>query len=122
MRWLWFLGSLVCFAVTFRTTSIALALICLIGALAFMLIGTLAVAAQRIDRNRNDDVSLLGPDELRHIRETEARRKAAAAGHVETPAIVGVAAASAMIAAESTGRNASGGPVEPPATHDGDSD
>ncbi|HET9047857.1 MAG TPA: hypothetical protein VFN29_02665 [Chiayiivirga sp.] len=102
MRWLWFIGSLVCFAVMFRTTSIALALICLVGALAFMLIGTLAVAAQRIDRNRNDDVRMLGPEELRHIREAEARRKADQ--QPAQAAIVGVAAASAMIAAEAGDR------------------
>ena len=107
MRWLWFLGSLVCFIVVFRTTSIALALLCLVGALAFMLIGALAVAAQRIDRSRGDDVRLLGPEELRHMREAEARRKAAQEGGVSQPQesdIVGVAAAADMLATEAAGR------------------
>jgi hypothetical protein len=103
MRWLWFLGSLACFAVLFRTTSIALALVCLVGALAFMLIGTLAVAAQRIERSRNDEARVYGPEEIRQMREAEARRQAAQqAGTQAEPeaAIVGVASASAMIADE----------------------
>ena len=107
MRWLWFLGSMVCFIVVFRTTSIALALLCLVGALAFMLIGALAVAAQRIERSRGDDVRLLGPEEIRHMREAEARRKAAQEGGVsqsQEAGIVGVAAAVDMLATEAAGR------------------
>ena len=62
MRWLWFVGSLLCFAVVFKTTSIALAALCLIGALVFMVVGTLAVAAQRIDNSRGDAGRLIGPE------------------------------------------------------------
>lgn len=123
MRWLWFVGSLACFAILFRTTSIALALLSLVGALAFMLIGTLAVAVQRIDRTRTEDVRLLGPDELRHIREKEARRQAehqqtepeqaepaptepTAGSQSTAPAIVGLASAAAMIDEEMARREA----------------
>ncbi len=116
MRWLWFLGSLVCFTVVFRTTSIALALLCLVGALAFMLIGALAVAAQRIERSRGDDVRLLGPEEIRHMREAEARRKAAREGAAgEDAEIVGVAAAKDMLASEAAGRESAFSPPGPPA-------
>lgn len=109
MRWLWFLGSLACFAVVFRTTSIALALLCLVGALAFMLIGTLAVAAQRIERNRSDGGRLFSPDELRQMREADARRKAeqeAGTADSAEPAIVGTATMAALIATEAAGRGA----------------
>ncbi len=106
MRWLWFVGSLVCFAVLFKTASIGLALLCLVGALVFMIVGTLAVAAQRIESSRGDTGRLFGPEEIRQMREAEARRKAAAQP-VEPgdAAIVGVATASALIAAESAGRD-----------------
>ncbi len=107
MRWLWFVGSLVCFAILFRTTSTGLAMLALVGALAFMLIGTLAVAAQRIDQRRNDATRLLGPEEIRHMREAEAKRKAAAEADSRQEPIIGVAAASAMLAAEAAAREVS---------------
>ncbi|HPA00609.1 MAG TPA: hypothetical protein PLK29_00070 [Chiayiivirga sp.] len=104
MRWLWFVASLLCFAVVFKTTSIALALLCLLGALVFMVVGTLALAAQRIDSSRGDLGRLIGPEEIRRMREAEARRKAdAGAGEA---AIVGVATVGAMLAAEAAGRDA----------------
>ncbi len=108
MRWLWFVGSLVCFAVLFRTTSIALALICLVGALVFMLIGTLAVAAQRIDRSRNADLPRFNMDELQ--RNKNAATEPAPASQPLEPAIVGMASAAAMIENEMRNRE----PVMPP--------
>lgn len=108
MRWLWFLGSLGCFAVLFRTTSIALALLCLIGALAFLLIGTLAVAAQRIERNRGDGGRLFSPEEIRQMRDADAQRKSehdnATHEHSE-PDIVGTATMAALIASEAAERS-----------------
>lgn len=74
MRWLWFVGSLVCFAVVFRTPSMGLAVLCLIGALAFLLIGVVALASARIDARSRDVTTLLGPDELRRVREAAQRR------------------------------------------------
>ena len=116
MRWLWFVGSLVCFAVLFKTTSIGLALLCLVGALVFMIVGTLAVAAQRIENSRSDAGRLFGPEEIRQMREAEARRKAAQEAASADAGIVGVATASALIAAESTGRDA----ASPDGTASGD--
>lgn len=75
MRWLWFVGSLICFAVVFKTPSMGLAVLCLIGALAFLLIGVVALASSRIDARSRDATTLLGPDELRRMREA-AQRKA----------------------------------------------
>lgn len=74
MRWLWFVGSLICFAVVFRTPSMGLAVLCLIGALAFLLIGVVALASSRIDARSRDATTLLGPDELRRVREAAQRR------------------------------------------------
>lgn len=130
MRWLWFVGSLVCFVVVFKTTSVGLALLCLLGALVFMIVGTLAVAAQRIENSRGDVGRIIGPEEIRHMREAEERRKAAAQGQDQVPAanaagnetapagprttpdagIVGAATAAAMIAAETAGRDAASPP------------
>lgn len=77
MRWLWFLGSMLCFAVLFRTTSVAIALLSLLGALIFTVIGVLAVAAQRIESRRQSSGPIFGPEEIRQMRLAEARRKAA---------------------------------------------
>ncbi|MBB5207665.1 hypothetical protein [Chiayiivirga flava] len=77
MRWLWFVGSLVCFAVVFKTPSMGLAVLCLIGALAFLLIGVVALASARIDARSRDVTTLLGPDELRRMREAAQRRGSA---------------------------------------------
>lgn len=118
MRWLWFVGSLFCFVVVFKTASIALAALCLIGALVFMVVGTLAVAAQRIDSSRGDSGRLIGPEEIRQMREAEARRKATQAG-ADQPAIVGVAAVGAMLAGEAAARDGTGPGLSPDMPADG---
>ena len=118
MRWLWFVGSLFCFAVVFKTASIALAALCLIGALVFMVVGTLAVAAQRIDNSRGDSGRLIGPEEIRQMREAEARRTATQAG-ADQPAIVGVAAVGAMLASEAAARDGTGPEASPDMPADG---
>lgn len=75
MRWLWFVLSLGCFAVAFRTHSMGLAVLCLIAALGFVLIGTLAVASSRIESRGRDASAMLGPEEMRRMREQIERRK-----------------------------------------------
>lgn len=75
MRWLWFVLSVLCFAVAFRTHSMGLAAVTLLAALGFLLAGTLALASSRIERRARDESALLGPDELRAIREQAERRK-----------------------------------------------
>lgn len=74
MRWLWFVGSVICFAVVFRTPSMGLAVLCLIGALGFMLMGVISLASARIDARSRDASALLGPDEIRRVREAAQRR------------------------------------------------
>ena len=112
MRWLWFVGTLGCLAIAFRTHSMGLAALCLIGALVFMVVGTLAVAAQRIDNSRGDSGRLIGPEEIRQMREAEARRKTTQAG-ADPPAIVGVAAVGAMLASEAATRDDTGPEASP---------
>ena len=75
MRWLWFVASLICFAIVFKTASIGLATLGLLGALVFLLIGTVALASSRIGNRSRDATTLLGPDELRRVREIEAKRR-----------------------------------------------
>lgn len=78
MRWLWFVASMVCLVVLFRTHSIGLAIFSLIGAFVCAIVGVLAVAAQRIESRRQDLGRIIGPEEIRQMRMAEARRKAAA--------------------------------------------
>lgn len=96
MRWLWFVGSLLSFVVVFRTTSLGLAFLCLILAFVFMIVGTLAVASGRIADRSQSAASLLGPDELRRLREAKERKQAG-----EDAGIVGASTAALMMASES---------------------
>lgn len=100
MRWLWFVGSLLSFVVVFRTTSLGLAFVCLILAFVFMIVGTLAVASGRIADRSSNTASLLGPDELRRLREARERQQAGT-----DSGIVGASTAALMMASES-GRHA----------------
>lgn len=84
MRWLWFVLSVLCFAVAFRTHSMGLAFLTLIGALGFLLMGTLALASSRIEASGRDASALLGPDEVRRLRAIEERKQAEAAAAGES--------------------------------------
>ena len=104
MRWLWFVGSMLCFVVLFKTTSIALALICLVAALVFMVIGTLAVAAERINGTRGNEIDVLAAEKLRLMRNAQAQRQAEAEAQIDSAPVaplVRLATASALISAES---------------------
>lgn len=104
MRWLWFVASLLCFAVVFKTTSMGLAVLCLIAALAFILVGTVAVASNRIGSSSRDATTLMGPDEIRRMREIEAKRRAGAAS-TDVSAPVLVAGGAALATDASTGHD-----------------
>lgn len=88
MRWLWFVLSMLCFAVAFRTHSIGLALVTLVGALCFLLMGTFAMASSRIEARGRDASTLLGPDELRRLKAIAERKQAeaATAAQADSPA------------------------------------
>ena len=78
MRWLWFVLSVLCFAVAFRTHSMGLAAVTLVAALGFMLMGTLSLASSRIEARGQDASAMLGPEELMRMKEIERRKKEAA--------------------------------------------
>lgn len=75
MRWLWFVFALGSFAVAFRTHSMGLAVLCLLAALGFVLMGTLALASRRIESRGRDASTMLGSEDLRRMREQIERRK-----------------------------------------------
>lgn len=75
MRWLWFIFALGSFAVAFRTHSMGLAVICLLAALVFVLMGTLALAASRIESRGRHESTMLDPAEMQRMREQIERRK-----------------------------------------------
>jgi hypothetical protein len=82
MRWMWFVASAVCFAIAFRTHSMGLAVLTLLGALGFLLVGTLALASSRIESRTRDESAMLGPDEMRRMRDQIEQRKREAEGRI----------------------------------------
>jgi len=79
MRWLWFVLSVACFAVAFRTHSMGLAAVALLAALAFLLMFTLALASSRIESRGREASEMMGPQELLHLREMQRRKQEQAA-------------------------------------------
>lgn len=69
LPWALYALALICFAVVFRTHSMGLAFLCLLIALGASLWATLMLASARIQSRARDESQLLGPDELRRIRE-----------------------------------------------------
>ncbi|WP_159016905.1 hypothetical protein [Cognatiluteimonas profundi] len=75
MPWVYLLLALVAMAIAFKTTSLALAAICLLAALGLLVAWTLGLLAQRVGSRSRDEAMLLDPQELRRLREqAEARR------------------------------------------------
>lgn len=85
MPWILFLLALAALAVAFKTTSVALLLVCLIVALALTLSGVMQLFAQRISSRSRDETLMVDPEELRRLREQADARKVAAA-QAEPPA------------------------------------
>ncbi len=76
MPWLYLLLALAAFAVAFKTTSMALAVFCMLAALALMLAWVMGLLAERVGSQSRDDSQMLDPQELRRLREqAEARRE-----------------------------------------------
>jgi hypothetical protein len=86
MRWLWFVFSLACFAVAFRTHSMGLAALSLLVGLGLLLMGTLALASSRIESRSGDATAMMSPEDLRLLREQIERRKRAEA-EAASPAV-----------------------------------
>lgn len=75
MRWLWFVAAIAFMAVAFRTHSMGLAAISLLGTLVCVLMGTLALASRRIEGRSRDAVAMMSPDDMRQMREQMEKRK-----------------------------------------------
>lgn len=81
MRWVWLGLSVACFVIVFRTHSMGLAVLCLLGALGFMLMATLAFAARRIEARGRSETTMLSGEELRAVRaQIEQRKRDGATG------------------------------------------
>ena len=77
MPWVFLLLAVVALAAAFRTTSMLLAMLCLLAALALLLAGALGLLARRVGSRSRDEALLLDPQVLRRLREqAEARRSA----------------------------------------------
>ncbi|MGH8083701.1 MAG: hypothetical protein ACREPV_00290 [Lysobacter sp.] len=77
MPWLLFLFAVAALLVAFKTTSMALLLVCLLAALILIVAGVMQLLARRIDSRSRDAGLMLDPDELRRLREqADARAQA----------------------------------------------
>lgn len=84
MPWLFLLLALAAFAVAFNTTSMALAVLCLLAALGLLVAWVMGLLAQRVGSQTRDDSLMLDPQELRRLREQAEARRAAAATTTST--------------------------------------
>lgn len=77
MHWLYLIASIVCLGLAMIRTMPTLAvLVFLAGALGFMIAWILGWLSSRISSHSRDVSNILGPDELRRLREqAEARKK-----------------------------------------------
>lgn len=81
MPWLFLLLAVAAFAVALNASSMALAVACLLVALASTVVWVLGLLAQRVGNQARDDSMMLDPMELKRLREeAEARRAAAGVG------------------------------------------
>ena len=75
MPWVFLLLAIAAFAIAFKTTSVALVLVCLLVALGLLVAWALSLLAQRVGSRSRDESMLIDPQELRRLREqAEARR------------------------------------------------
>ncbi len=78
MHWLYLLAGLACFGLALmRNISTPLVLVFLAGAFGFLLAWIVGMLKARISSQSRDILHIMGPDELRKLREqAEARRQA----------------------------------------------
>ncbi|MEP6632808.1 MAG: hypothetical protein ABJA62_01220 [Luteimonas sp.] len=87
MSWLFLLLAIAAFAVAFKTTSVALAAICLLVALGLLVAWTMGLLAQRVGNSTRNEALMLDPEELRRLREEADARRAANAPPPEPPRV-----------------------------------
>lgn len=79
MPWLYLLVALAALAVAFKTTSVALLMLCLLVAFGATLAWVMGLLARRVGNRSRDETMMIDPVELHRLREqAEARRRAAA--------------------------------------------
>ena len=78
MPWLFLILAVAALAVAFKTTSVAVLMVCLLAAFVLILGWALALLGRRVESRSRDESMMLDPDELRRLREqADARRVAA---------------------------------------------
>ena len=85
MPWLFLFLAVAVFAVAFKTTSVALLIVCLLVAFALILAWVLTLLGQRVERRSRNEAMMLDPEELRRLREQAEMRKLAASTHHDLP-------------------------------------
>ncbi len=85
MVWLYLLLALAAFAVALESTSVALAVVCLLAALGFVFAAVLGLLARRVGSRSRDAGTILDPAELHRLREQAAARRVVAAPGGEPP-------------------------------------
>jgi membrane glycosyltransferase len=85
MPWIYLLLAIAALAVAFKTTSMALLVLCLLAALGLLLAWMLSMLAQRVGSRSRDESLMLDPQELRRLREQAQARQAAALGQARPP-------------------------------------
>lgn len=75
MPWLFLLLAIAAFGIAMTTASMAIAVICILGALALLVIWVMGLVAQRVGNQARNETMMIDPQELRRLREqAEARR------------------------------------------------
>ena len=85
MPWLFLILALAALSVAFKTTSVALLVVCLLVAIALILAWVLMLLGQRVESRSRDEAMMLDPVELRRLREQAEARKLAAANAQSDP-------------------------------------
>lgn len=79
MPWVFLLLSIGAFAIAFRTSSVALVVVCLLAGLGFLGAWLLTLLAQRVGTRSRHEAMMVDPMELKRLREQADARRAAAA-------------------------------------------
>ena len=85
MAWLFLILAVAALAVAFKTTSVALLIVCLLVAFALILAFVLKLLSERVDSRSRNEAMMLDPEELRRLREQAEARKLAASTHHDLP-------------------------------------
>jgi membrane glycosyltransferase len=86
MPWVYLVLALVLLAIPLKTSSVALAVVCVLAALVLLVLWVLGLLSSRIGARSRDESMMLDPRELQRLREqAEARRLTQQASPRETP-------------------------------------